>query len=306
MRGIFFILSFILYANLACSQDLISGRWQGNFKSNISLAGTEKLIVILEVYNDSMIKGTSHLFYSRNRFEHYVVRGKYNKNSGVVYFKEVREIEVDLGPLGSNILGNYTMQLTKTDSSLRLEGRWKENGTSFSLSNSKVWLERMLHKDDTLKPEKTIIRTIDKEEQPIKVAEAKTPDPVNLAAMEKEKLAREIEVQQAIAIPYEETDSIKIEVWDNARIDGDIISLFVNDSMVIDREKITEIPITRHITIPTDKEETYIRLVADSYGSMPPCTAHMTISTKTMKREFELLSNYDLNAAVKLMVIKNR
>lgn len=299
LRYIFLCIT-LLSGILTNAQD-ISGRWQGNFGKNSTVAEPQKMIVLLELYNDSMIRGTTHLFYGQNQFEHYVIKGKYNKASKKIYFKEVREIEVKLSV--GNVMGNYTMDLIETDSSLRFEGKWRENGTNYSLANSGVWLEKRMPRKDSLerlevKEPKEKAITVE-EEKPLAVTQ---PD-VSVIT-EQEKLARDIEVQQAIAIKRSEADSIKIEIWDNARIDNDIISLFFNDKVVIDQQGITADHIVVYVAIPDNADESYLRLVAESYGSMPPCTAHMTISTRTKSREFELLSDYDLNAAVKLMVIE--
>lgn len=296
MRLILFII-LGLYIQSTTAQDL-SGEWVGNFKSTINITQTQKLVVHLRLQQDGIIKGTSHLFYNRDHFEHYVVEGYHNKETGIIYFEEISEIEVELGELSDNMMGNYTMQLIETDSTYRLEGKWRANkGSLFGLGNSRVWLEKR-------KPvtEKEPEPEEEKEEIIIEEIDTTAKELAILPETKQEQLSRITEVQQSVAISKQYANDITIEIYDNARVDNDVISLYMNDSLVIKKQPISKTPIVLHLSIPKDQPESFLKLVAESYGSMPPCTAEITIITPDKKRSFELLSNYDLNGTVQLML----
>lgn len=137
------VLCILLLSTGGHAQD-ISGEWKGNFKYNVlnMIQPIQELIVKLEVYDDSLIEGTSFLSYNRGKFEYYKVRGIYNKEKGTVYFQEYEDIQVTPNFFTDYVKGNYTMKLTIEDGIMKMDGRWRENGnTAMGLMNSGVWLE---------------------------------------------------------------------------------------------------------------------------------------------------------------------
>src|SRR5689334_1999457 len=118
---VFLIILASLF-NLSLFAQDISGVWVGNYERVIFMNQPEKLVVEIYVYNDSLITGASHLYYKDDSYEHYKIRGVYNKSSKSVYFYEDSTIDVKLGLFETNCLGNYTMKLRATDIALHLKG----------------------------------------------------------------------------------------------------------------------------------------------------------------------------------------
>lgn len=252
----------------------IEGKWTGNYSNNFFSTQPQRLDVELMLYNDSLITGASHLYYEEGKYEHYKLNGVYHKSDSTVYFSEDSTLSVFLGAFADNCLGNYLTKLIVTDTSLRLEGRWKDNSKSLlRCPTTKVWLEKPL----------------DKKKQTI----AKPKD---------DKLKRTPNIQSIIEIVEAEQDSIKLEVYDNAQIDGDIISVFVDDQEVITKQKITEKPITFYVSLSRNEPIVKVKMTAESLGSIPPCTAHLTISTKHSKYELDLTSDFSGNGIVELFL----
>src|SRR6185503_14836685 len=141
MRIVVLMLIF-LASNCAFSQN-ISGTWVGNYANSMFATNPDKLVVEIFVYNDSLVTGASHLYYRNNTYEHYKIRGYYNRSTSTIYFSEDSTIAVKLEPHIDNCLGNYTMKLRKIDNVLRFEGVWKDNSKAiFHCSSCDVWLEK--------------------------------------------------------------------------------------------------------------------------------------------------------------------
>lgn len=269
--------SFTILLVLLCihamsySQD-ISGEWHGNFKSFL-YSSTDDLQVDIEIYNDSLIRGHSYLKYGGNRHEHYIINGVYYKADSTVIFTESEEVSINLGMLGENVPGTYTMKLSVEDSIMRLEGKWRQvSGSGFNIMNSKVWLEKKIPYTRPQKMEEPITEDVS------------------------EQLMRNTEVQRVIELEEEEFNNITIEIVDNAKVDGDIISVFINDELVVNKQTISETPIRHTFTLP--QGSSVLKMSAISTGSMPPCTARMTIITSKNRHVFELSGNSTRNAAV--------
>lgn len=510
MLRIVITLFFFIYAFDGYSQD-ISGKWYGNFGQYGLTVKVEELVVEFEVYNDSMVKGTSYLYYSRRNYEQYNIEGSYREADSTLYFSEVSEVEVRPGTLNSNMMGTYSMKLKDLQGIVRFEGKWQENEPSnYKRMLSTVWLQKLppaekekpvIIPDDkpiiavmppvskfrhpiekkvhpaeiparlvtiskiegdnnrlklpsasvfsspqyknvqleayntskvrmhnievdrnrlqlpnintinrpehkSVHPEaynsnKVMIRDIPADRyrvQPPRVSTFNKPGPKNvqleayntsivsmhniaadrskiqlpyastfsrpehkvvhpeafktsnigMLAIEVDRVRMELpitniiskpEYQMVAPIPNQlsqltksdigidrirkprpsdtnlkrntiidktigigstEKDSVKIEIVDNAKIDDDVISIYINDSLVLHKQRISEIPVVLYVMLNKNIPVHTIKMAAESYGSMPPCTAHITVTANNQKHEFDLESYFNKNSGFTL------
>jgi predicted CopG family antitoxin len=91
---------------------------------------------------------------------------------------------------------------------------------------------------------------------------------------------------------------IKIELYDNGEVDGDTITVYHNNQLVVFKKGLTTNPIT--INIKATPEETHHELimVADNLGSIPPNTALMVLTTGGKRYEIFISSDEQRNAKV--------
>lgn len=305
----FFLLLICLIGHRLQAQEL-SGTWVGNYSKHIMMMNPQKLVVELFLHEDSILSGASHLYYRNNQYEHYTLVGRYNKKDSTAYFREDSTLGVKLGFMGSNCLGNYTVKLAVTDSSMQLTGKWGDNSRAlFHCPTVKVFLEKPLPR--AKEKEKPPVAA-----QPIAKVEEKTPvitQPVAKApAAEKvvikepvadKNLQRASEIQSLIELSAAEKDSIKVEIFDNKEVDGDIISLYFNDNTVLSKQMLTATPLVLYLSLNKGEPMNKIKMAAESMGSDPPCTALMRITTsKGKKYEINLSSNYSKNSIVELFL----
>jgi hypothetical protein len=275
MKLLSVITGILFISNILSAQD-ISGVWTGNYSKHAFAATPEKLVVEIFVYKDSLITGASHLYYKNNTYEHYKIYGVIRKQDGIIYFSEDSTIAVKLGSLEENCLGNYTMKLINTDTSLMLKGRWEDNSASlFHCASSDVWLQKKIL--SSVK-QTTTGRT--------------------------ESLERRSDIQSLVEISEAEKDSIEIAVYDNGVIDNDSVSLYLNDSLLIHKQVISNKPIILRISLDGKKPLSKLILAAESLGSIPPCTALMFITTKKKRYEVNLSSNFNSNGVIELFLKK--
>ena len=270
------LLTFLLSSLCSYSawaQD-ISGVWVGNYKGHAFAANPDKLVVEIYIYNDSLIAGLSHLYYQHNQYEHYKINGVI-RSDGTIYFSEDSTIAVKLGFMEENCLGNYTMKLSSTDSSFRLEGKWKDNSTAlFHCQTTGVWLEKKKSKD---KKELTSIKA------------DKTPE-------------RASDIQSLIEVGPEEQDNITIELFDNGIVDHDSVSLYLDDSLILYKQFVSAKPITFTISLDKKNSLNKLKLVAESLGSIPPCTVLMVVKTKKKKYQVNLSSSFGSNGIIEFFL----
>lgn len=291
----------LLSSNHLPAQD-ISGKWTGNYESSFMGTSMQRLEVEIEIINDTTIKGYSYLKYGGERHEKYAINGRYNKADSTIYFSEDEEISVNLGLLASNVMGNYTMKLKVYDTFMRMDGKWKQNRQSlFNMMASGVWLEKSIPNSKKTKPEP--------EAHPIAIVEEKKETviiPIPKEALQKKatKPAKKTNIQKTFEITAAEKESMLIEFTDNARLDNDIISVYINGKAEIKQKKISDVPVSITTSIPSDEDSLIVLVVAESYGAMPPCTVLMTVITNERKYTVNLASTYSENGAVKIEVKK--
>jgi hypothetical protein len=320
-RYLLILVISLLSTQLSFSQNNITGIWEGRFLAYEIDLGVPKLVIEIYDFKDSIFRGVTHLYYQGNKYEHYKMTGWISKKDSLVLMKEEATIAVDLGKY-SNCLGTYISRLKKMGNELYLVGYWTPN-IRFCTSNSDTWVKKMIV--DTVKalppPKKEVPVTkaptknkppvekkIAKEKTPVIVTEApvikKIPPVIILPPAIPDKIAkRETDIQSLIEIAASEKDSIKVDVYDNGEIDGDSVSVYFDQLQLINRKMISTKPITFYVSLNKNKNPiSHLRMVAESLGSIPPCTALMIVTTKSKRYEVRLSSNFNKNASVELFL----
>jgi hypothetical protein len=91
---------------------------------------------------------------------------------------------------------------------------------------------------------------------------------------------------------------ISLQVWDNNKEDGDIISLKLNNTWVLTNFKLKNEKYT--IPIELKKKDNQLLLFAENLGSIPPNTAAISIDDGTTARTYILNSDMSKSEMVKI------
>ncbi|MGC4104401.1 hypothetical protein [Ferruginibacter sp.] len=321
LKRLLIVLLLFAVAPACFSQNNINGTWEGKFLLDEFDLGQPKLVVEIYDFKDSLFTGVTHLYYRGNKYEHYKMIGWYDKKDSLLVFREASTIAVDLGIYG-NCLGTYMMSLSKENNYLFQYGYWVPNIKGCT-SNVSVWLRKKIEEKivvPEVKPvekkpviankppvkdkpvvNKPVAPVVTIPDKPVakEVPQIKT-SPVILPAKISE---RQTDIQSLLEIDPSEKDSIKIDVYDNGDIDGDSVSVYLEEKQLINKKMITAKPLTIYVSL--DKRINpiaHLRMVAESLGSIPPCTALMIVTTKTKRYEVRLSSNFNKNATVELFL----
>jgi len=97
-------------------------------------------------------------------------------------------------------------------------------------------------------------------------------------------------------------DKFKVEIYDNGQIDGDTVSIFLNEKLLVPARMLTAKPITVDIKI-TEDEDTYdLIMYAESLGTIPPNTALMIVTTSTHRYEINITSTEQTSGVVRFKI----
>ena len=106
---------------------------------------------------------------------------------------------------------------------------------------------------------------------------------------------RENPLVKQIEVPAGE---IKIDLYDNGEIDGDTVSVYHNNELIVNRAMLSEKPITVRITVDQQHPYHELTMVANNLGSIPPNTSLMIVTTKEKRYEVFISSTEQKNAKV--------
>jgi hypothetical protein len=282
----------------------VFGYWYGiaNVKTNTS--ANNYLIEMVLQPEKNYVKGVLN-YYFKNTYRSLQVKGNYNEATRqlslydipVVYYGSISNFEVDcimnmqatlrVAQAGSDLVGSFvglpdykntcanisfTLKLnadvSKKDSVLKVISEFKEN--------YQVW-----------KPE--IADSL--------VAVNITPRKVVNYVTEKGYTQRENVIVNEIEV---ESDSLKVSLYDNGEIDGDMISVFYNQQLILSNQKLTHKSIKIDLVLDSLQAANEISMFAENLGSIPPNTALLVIDDGKKKYEMRMSSNLEKNATIKI------
>ena len=107
---------------------------------------------------------------------------------------------------------------------------------------------------------------------PVESAKAK-----NLSENTKEKLAKR--TYQVIKVIEVLQPNVKVDIYDNGQVDGDVVSIYLNEKQLVSSKMLTAQPITLQIKVDENEDVYDLIMYAESLGSIPPNTALMIVTT---------------------------
>lgn len=95
-------------------------------------------------------------------------------------------------------------------------------------------------------------------------------------------------------------DSIELRFYDNAEIDGDSISVFLNEKLLFSHIRLTGNPYTIKLPVSALNAFNELTMVAENLGSIPPNTSYMVAIVNGKRYDAYLSSSEGSSAMIKL------
>jgi hypothetical protein len=296
---IIFIFSF-----LQSSSQSVFGYWYGFANVKTKSSANNYLVELILNPEKGYVSGILN-YYFKNNYRSLKVKGNYDPKTRqlrlyeipVTYHGSLSTLEVDcimnmkarlrVAKAGSNLLGSFVSlpqyKYTCADISFNLKmsaGISKKDSVMLAMQNFKetkqLWTPAY---SDTLMsmniiPRKLINYVIEKE-----------------MVWRKNEITREIEV---------ESDSLKIDFYDNGEVDGDSISVFFNRQLIAYHQKLSTSSIHFEIALDSFKKTNEIIMFAENLGAIAPNTALMIIDDGKNRFTIRMASNLDKNATIQI------
>jgi hypothetical protein len=93
---------------------------------------------------------------------------------------------------------------------------------------------------------------------------------------------------------------IIINLYDNGEIDGDTVTIYHNNKLIVARAGLSEKPISFHIVVDAMHPHHELVMIADNLGSIPPNTSLMVVTANNKRYEMFISSSEQKNAKIVL------
>jgi hypothetical protein len=278
----FFLLAFLLYlASPSYAQD-INGIWRGRLVMapsgcfpvyNLEFDLTEK---------NGVVNGTAWHFSDSLNYVKKNIRGIYQKDSNRIILQEVAitsfRIKEDCVPC----MKTYTLSYHKGNGTLitdeQIRGVWETPGGK--AADGKASCE----------PGTLVLNRQQKTSFPKQEARPQAlRDKSNV-------LVQEIKV---------DSGTVKIEFYDNGQIDGDTISVYVNDRSVVFKQLLRTQPVSMTLQVDSKRAVQDVVMVGENLGTIPPNTALMIVTANNKRFQLYLTADEKKNALVRFIYEKS-
>jgi hypothetical protein len=329
---------FLLFAafNKAGAQN-VSGSWYGHADVDLSGMHNNYLTELVIKQKGTHVEGIFG-YYFRDKYQSFFIHGSYNPrthqitilNIPVIYYGSIStENSVDCitnfrgtvirSKMGSSVQGTFyhdeKYKYTCPDLKVNYELDKSDNHTDSVIAAGPAVATIWKPKDedyvvDASKPAgvTTAIAAVDNATSgvsalaaPDSVATALTVKP-SAAAEEAKKLEESFNKRKATGnhVYDIESDSVRLSFYDNGEIDGDSISVFVNNNLILSHQALAAKAFNLYLRLDSTRDVNEISMFAENLGRIPPNTALMVLTDGKNRYEVFMSSSLTENATIEL------
>jgi len=273
----FFLTPALLFFYLLSNAQPLTGIWAGKRTQNAGGCFPEYSLELHIIYmkNNSFIGNA--FSYDKDRYTKINFTGKFNPLTNRMVIIENAVVQYNVPDNCVPCIKTYDLTFTKNGTAETLLGEWKghEMGNNHNCQPGKITLSRQI-----------------KASFPVDVYQNDT-----LATLQKNLRLqnRQKELVQTVSI---DTSFIHIEMYDNAEIDDDTVTVFLNNTLLLYKKRLTNKPLALDVNVFPDTDYE-LMMYADNLGSIPPNTSLMVITAGRKRYQLHLSSSEQKSATVR-------
>lgn len=282
----------------------VFGYWYGNANLNLKSSTNNYLIELVLVPEKNYVKGFIN-YYFKDTYRSLAIKGNYQENKRqlnlynvpVAYHGSLANLEVEcmMNMIGTLIASRSGSELNGVFTGLP-EYRYTCADIRFNLKKAAG-----VNKVDS------VLKAMSKFRESVQIWKPKGADTIATTniiqrklinyVIEKQYTLRENLVAEVIEV---ESDSIKVDFYDNGEIDGDSISVFFNKKLTAFHQRLNARPVHFDLVLDSLQKENELTMFAENLGTIEPNTALMVIYDGRKKYNIRLSSNLEKNATIKI------
>jgi len=320
-----FCSALCISLSLFAQAQMITGVWHGKI-------GGQRVEVKIVQKGDSLA-GTSYYYASANNYQRYTIKGYFDGNTNSAVWWDDHLIESKKGLLGApgkvpqlsvadfNCPGGGEMFLEGKAATKEQPGRtsgevgltkvvapnftdeWDDVIDNYTTgTNDPQYIDSiaLLAAMPRTKTTATVPPAI--AQRPVISEVAPPQTTVDPAGLEPATINEKFAVRKKIftkEIPVE-GEFIELRFYDNAQVDGDSISLFLDDKLIFQHIRLSEQAYTIKLPVDQLKRVSELIMVAENLGTIPPNTSYMVAIVGEKRYETKLSSSENSSALIRL------
>ena len=340
MKKNLLIITFFLFFSSCLFAQNFSGQWKGAFwDKSVSVGfGGDQCDYVLDLEcKGKVVTGYSYTYYIADGKRYYSIctlEGFLDKKKKYIEVKETERTKTNVPESVGNSFQIHKLTYTKINNIETLQGNWipvpnqivktgygntiltrRNLQSSFPNFNNKA-SKTIPQKKTIANPMPTIVKTTRKPEPVITKTTAKDRIliPKKDSFIKQELIVKDLSKKITIS-PFSfekrnytllktievENESIKVDLYDNGEVDGDSISLFYNNKLLLSHKRLSEKAITLNIPVGQDDGINELVMYAENLGTIPPNTALMVVTDGTKRYEVRITSDLQKSGAIRFV-----
>lgn len=263
----------------ASAADDLSGVWKGTLTQGPGGCYPNYFLELQITVSGDRISGKAYDYYDKAHYVKMSFTGRYNAQTRRMVLIEDRVLQADIPADCQPCIKTYDLSYSRNGAVEELTGDWKG-----------VYSDKRL----ICPPGKIKLQKAAASDFPVDLEQTDT------LAMLQARLHLEPREKELVKTLTVKSSAIKIELYDNAEIDHDTVTVLVNNKVLLYRQMLTDRPLTLHLTAFANLPYEVV-MYADNLGDIPPNTALMMITAGDQKFEVFLSSTESKSAAVKIV-----
>ena len=303
MKQLFLLLCLICSLILNAQQD-VAGYWYGTATVGRGASTNNYLVELILKQEGNNVQGVLN-YYFRNTFRSIKTTGNFFKtdrqlslyNIPLTFFGSNSRMEVDC-PM------DFSAQLRTARAGSNLKGKFSSKG-NYRYTCQDVFFDLQLNKDAS--NQDSILTALRQFKESYQVWTPSSTDTLVAAVIQQRPIVNYVVADQyknrknVVLDELEvESDSLRIDFYDNGEVDGDSISVFFNDKLLASNQRLSTKAIQMKLALDPSKEINEISMFADNLGTIPPNTALMIVYDGRRRYEIRLSSNLQQNGTVRI------
>ncbi|HWK05356.1 MAG TPA: hypothetical protein VNS58_17070 [Puia sp.] len=278
MRTILVWLLFLLPGCLIASEDL-NGIWKGTLTQGPGGCYPQYYLELQINFANDQITGKAYDYYDKEHFIKMNFTGRYNAQTHRLVLIENRVLQENIPPDCAPCIKTYDLHYSRKGEDEWLTGDWKGliSGKRSACPPGKIELKRAGSSDFPI--------DIEQSDTLLKLQQTLHLQP------------REKDLIKTVVVG---SPKIKIELYDNAEIDHDTVTVLINNKLLLYRQMLRDKPLTLDFNAFPGVEYELV-MYADNLGEIPPNTALMVVTAGAQKMQVFLSSSEQKTAAVKFI-----
>jgi hypothetical protein len=257
----------------------LNGIWKGTLTQGPGGCYPQYYLELQINFNGDRLTGKAYDYYDKEHFVKMSFSGRYNPQTHRLVIIENQVLQADIPIDCEPCTKTYDLNYSKNGEQEELNGNWKG-----------VYSNKQL----VCPPGRIRLQRATQSDFPVDIEQSDT-----LIALQKTLKLQPREPTLVKTIILHSAD-VKIDLYDDAEIDHDTVTVLINNKLLLYRQMLTDRPLTIHFNaFPNTPYE--LVMYADNLGDIPPNTALMMVTCGPDKIKANMSSTEQASATVRFI-----